>query len=389
MSIISPLLIVWTSLVTAHILAVDDFNLPCGAVARLGSSRFRPGGPVESVAWSRDGRLLVTVSTVEGESQLQLWDAVTGRLREQFPVGRAAVLSPDGRRILNAQVNRFGIAMRDRATGRSIWAVDGSFPAAFAADGRTVIFFRSPHLVLADADTGKEIRSFASINSVRDAVWAVSLPREGPILAALHDDDTVRLWDTSTGKEVRQIQAPGITSIAYAPDGKTLALGGSTVRLIDLSNGHVSWERDEDDVCTRLAFAADGKSLATGHRDGSVRLLDATSGKMLRRCGGHGSRVLGVDIAPDGLTLASCGEDCVVRRWKTSTGEPVQPSDGWPGGTVALAIAPDGRRVDHRGRPGPRRPVAKRYADSTNSCRGKPSACLAWLQTRWDARDYG
>ncbi len=92
---------------------------------------------------------------------------------------------------------------------------EGGYPAAFAPDGRSIVFFRAPDLILAEADTGKEIRQFGHVGSIQDAVWAIAFSPDGKTLAALHDDEIVRLWDPATGKETaadprRRRDGPGV-----------------------------------------------------------------------------------------------------------------------------------------------------------------------------------
>src|SRR5438093_12772792 len=76
----------------------DGDPLPSGALVRIGTTRFRPGAVVESLAFSADGKELVTAN---GRSGIQVWDPATGKLLRQFgrpgPGNAPAAVSTDGR----------------------------------------------------------------------------------------------------------------------------------------------------------------------------------------------------------------------------------------------------------------------------------------------------
>lgn len=152
----------------------------------------------------------------------------------------------------------------------------------------------------------------------------------------------------ATGKDLRppaQGHFAAVNGLALSPDGRTLA-SGSWDRTIRLWNPATGEERRQlnghTDTVFRLAFSSDGRILASAGFDGSIRLWDPAAGKELHCLRGHKGYVFTVAFSADGRTLASGGVDGTIRLWSPATGKELVQFKGPSQGIHGVAFSPDG-----------------------------------------------
>ncbi|MYC77370.1 hypothetical protein F4X10_16525 [Candidatus Poribacteria bacterium] len=136
-----------------------------------------------------------------------------------------------------------------------------------------------------------------------------------------------------------------VLAVAFSPDGRTLASGSRNgkIRLWDTDTGeHKLTLEGHTDGVTCLAFSPDGHTLASGSWDDTIRLWDAKTGQHLQTLEEHTDGVRSVVFSPDGLTLASGGYDNILRLWDAETGQHKPALEGHTDYIRSVVFSPDG-----------------------------------------------
>lgn len=150
------------------------------------------------------------------------------------------------------------------------------------------------------------------------------------------------------GNEVRiiQLSPSGLGrahTLAYSPDGETLAVGSSLgIHLFDSSDLQLLKFIPTDTWVRALAFSPDGSLLASGSYDKNIRIWRTRDGTLLKELTGHSAWVRSLAFSPDGQWLATASDDNTVRLWSIPDGKLLQIFDKSMEGLRTLTISPDG-----------------------------------------------
>ncbi|KAL2884650.1 Vegetative incompatibility protein HET-E-1 [Ceratocystis lukuohia] len=183
-----------------------------------------------------------------------------------------------------------------------------------------------------------------------DSETSVVFSNDGQRLASGSDDNTVKIWDATSGVCLRTLYGHrnSVMSVVFSNDGQLLASGSwdHTVKIWDATSG----------VCLRtlhghrnsvmsVVFSNDGQRLASGSDDNTVKIWDATSGVCLQTLEGHYDSETSVVFSNDGQRLASGSDDNTVKIWDATSGVCLQTLEGHYDSETSVVFSNDGQRL--------------------------------------------
>ena len=327
---------------------------------------FRPEGAasedpriVQAIAYSPDDSLLAVAG--EGVS-VDLWRASdrtkTGSLPGHTDTVNTLAWSGNGKLLVTGSTDRTAIVY-DLTTNKvrhTLKHPGAVFAVAMTRDGKTIATGGFDKVVrLWDADTGLEKgQRIGHTASVR----CLAFSPDGKSLASGGSDYAVRLWSLEDDKELRVLRdhTKTVRSVAFLPDGSLVSGGDDRVVRIwsmpDAEARHTFGPFNE--TVMSVAVSPRGSFVAAGLASGPVHICDPREGLPRAMLAGSTDGITAVAISPDGRQVAAGGYDRTVRIWSagTSPGSPALVLSGHDGAVRATAVAPDGSLIATGGKDG-------------------------------------
>jgi len=266
---------------------------------------------------------------------------------------RSVAFSPDGKRVVCGS-NDSTAKVWDVASGNRLLTLRGHtftvIDAVFSPDGKFIATASGDQTVrIWDSTTGAAVRI---LRGHRHWVKSARYSPDGKLLVSAGDDGSAVVWDVMTGERKLQFRGHGgsVARAVFSPDGKAVASSGrgGGVRIWDALTGKelLVLGRGQKASATDLAFSPDGTKMATADgEDRTVRLWNTTTGEALLTLKGHTDWVASVAFAPDGKRIASTGWDKTVRLWDVQTEKEVLSFKAHPESVNRIAFSSDGKQL--------------------------------------------
>jgi WD40 repeat protein len=330
--------------------------LPPGAVARLGTVRFRHEQSASRLEFSLDGKALACNSDF-------VWDAATGK--PLYRLGESSwAISPDWKTAAHVEgftTPLLKIVLREVPSNKTIRELEWPKPdnqhattrLQFTPDGKSIAVIYECEAFIIDAASGKVRTTIKSKLEIGD--FRFSPDGNTLVLSTVAngiDNPTLQLRNAASGALIRAFDAPtknGVQCLTLSPDGKTLAAGGwEHIVLFDVASGKEvgHFEGKRMDAGAGIAFTPDGKTLVSAGQDGNVRVWEVATGETRFTLDGRTSYCFSMALSPDGKTVALGADGSTVRLWNVETGKELFTEFvGHDCNVDCLTFSPDGKTL--------------------------------------------
>jgi WD40 repeat protein len=317
------------------------------------------GGNDASVRQDRPPRQIASRSI---DHDVWIYDLASGRqlhhLKGHEGLVNAVAWSPDGATIASGGIDRT-IRLWDPDSGAETAVLRGHgswvLDLAFSPDSRWLLAgagnwagtpTNGPEVKLWDYRHRREVRAYEGVRGRRTT--GVAFSPDGRTIAAGGSSGATRLWDVETGRKLRDFEGASqkpATKVAFRPDGRMLAIGSDdgTAALWDLGTGTLLRVlRGHSGLVTGLAFSPDGRRMFTGSWDSTIRSWDPETGRETGLLRGHHGPVEALQFDRGGTRLLSSGQDGVAKVWDVSPPSDPPILEGHRGWAFSAAYRPDG-----------------------------------------------
>jgi WD40 repeat protein len=224
---------------------------------------------------------------------------------------------------------------------------------AFCSNGKTLVSSGDQTVRFWNIDSARHVKlvgnAIGPFALDRAAVGPLALDRDGKILAfAEWGNHAPRLWDVAARRELLALpHRREVYAVALAPDGKMLATGceDGSLRLWDVATGREvgTLEGGFTDPVSQVVFSSDGTTIASGSSDGLIRLWNVAARRLSAVLKEHTAGITSLSFSPNPQLLASASRDSTVRLWDTASRRAERTLRLQGTALTSVAFSPDGR----------------------------------------------
>jgi WD40 repeat protein len=368
---ILPLLLVGHARPAAPPMPLAEGLLPPGAIARLGTARFRAPSSRAAVQLSPDGKLIAVAN--DPLASIFLLDAATGKEVRRISTGRIVshlAFSLASKIVITTELSGT-IRSWNVATGREVSTMElranRGGPFLVSTDGKALVLlpraiFEDDAFIVFDALAGKRL---TSIKPMQPYSTGAALSHDGKRLvtwgaagfSGKYDpaerarlNETLQVWNVRTGKEIARVRSERkgktILRAALSPNGKvlTIATHDGALTFVDVATGQRRRTvQARPGVGRHLAYSPNGKLLVAGSSDGRFMVWETKTGRRLALTAAPRCQFNSLAFPPDGGVIG-CGLDGqAVVLWDMLTGKQLSSPGGHATPPTAIAFAPNAR----------------------------------------------
>ena len=197
-----------------------------------------------------------------------------------------------------------------------------------------------------DSSSGYELRT---LQGHSEGTQGMEFSKDGKWLVSGSWDDSVKRWDVQTGEVLQEFSGhSGVSAVSISPDGTQIVSGGldGTLKLWDIATGNeLRTFSGHTSFVSSISFSPDGGQILSGSFDNTLIIWNAKTGTVLQTVSGHSGPVLDVGISPDGGKLISCSVDKTLKLWDRNSGALLKTFAGHSLQVQSVSFSPDGNTI--------------------------------------------
>ena len=272
---------------------------------------------VNCAVYSPDGK---TILSGGEDNRIHIWDAQTGKEIQKYHEHSDGiddiVFSPDGKRFVS--IASSSLIIWDTESKQKLVVYRDIYPrvyaVAFNPNGKTIAIAQQHNILILDVETGNELFTITGLTGI---IHSISYSPDGKHIIADSMEDHLHIWDATTGLLIKEIEGYVNTSVSFSPNGKyivadTYILEAQTGKELRKLEGHT-------DSVTHAVFSPDGKRIVTTSWDHTVRVWNVETGEELQKLEGHTDGVTHAAFSPDGKYIVSTSVDKTIRIWQVDS----------------------------------------------------------------------